>query len=71
MSMERIRAEKHTCDGCGSITIVETGSEPVDGFHGDVFEVSPSGGRGGKFYACTSDCIAPAVLKVTQGDGRG
>jgi hypothetical protein len=66
MAQRTITLDVHTCDGCGTERYAAEDGELPHGFHGNVMEISKSGGDGGEFYACRSACIRKAVVAAVE-----
>jgi hypothetical protein len=64
--MTRVKRTVFVCDCCKSEW---NGGDETDvlGYHGKVTEVRSGGGVSGiEWYACSDDCIQPAILNVTK-----
>lgn len=63
---EPVKAVRYTCDGCGVEHLIanDRDNEPPLGFHGEgVGWIHPGGGWGcTSWYACSEECIGPAVV---------
>lgn len=71
MTVESIRVQKWTCDGCGREQIVDpnvfTDVKEPNGYHGQVFAILEHGGSGNqKWFACTENCIQKAVFAAVN-----
>lgn len=65
MGMAKIEALEYTCDGCGSIQIVQDEME-ILGYTGQVFWQYEAGGHGAAWYACKITCIKNAVVNALK-----
>lgn len=61
MSREEVKATRVTCDGCGSVTLIEADDELPYGWHGNHMNIGDWGGTGGSWYACKRGCILKAI----------
>lgn len=59
---ETVKAHLYTCDGCGSVHLVEVSAhEPPFGYHGQHSQIGEWGAIGGSWFACRRDCILTAI----------
>lgn len=66
MSVRKIKAFEYTCDGC-AIKVVTVGDEDARGYHGTAVQVSDTGRTNGfDWYACSNECIQPAVENAIE-----
>jgi hypothetical protein len=63
VAKKTITAEQYTCnnEACGT-TVIATKDEPPNGYGGRVVGIDAGGGNSAEWWACSEDCIQPAVL---------
>jgi hypothetical protein len=61
VAKEEVKAERYTCDGCGSVHLILTGEELPYGWHGSHMNIGNWGGNGGTWFACKRGCILKAM----------
>lgn len=60
MSIKRVKAIRHQCDGCGKVILTES-PEDVFGLGGKVWEVTGTGGCAAEWFACQRSCVTRAI----------
>ena len=65
MGMTKIEAIEYTCDGCGSIQIVQDEME-ILGYTGTVIWQHSNGGHSANWYADKPSCIKLAVSNALK-----
>lgn len=70
MAHRTVTLDSYMCDGCGRERYAAEDGELPYGFHGNVMEVSRSGGNGGPFYACRAACLRKAVAAAAERRGE-
>jgi hypothetical protein len=61
MAVEKAKALRATCDGCGKETLHPDEGEPILGYTGVVQFNSTIGGTRAEWYACNPDCVGNAI----------
>lgn len=72
--MPEIKTIVYECDNptCPTVRVPEefdddgTVQEPALGFHLNAFQVSKTGGNSAAAYACSEDCITPAIIDTLR-----
>jgi hypothetical protein len=60
MGAKDVKAVEYTCDNCGKSEVALARDE-VNGYSGTVTAVFSGGGSTAKFFACSTDCLVPAI----------